>query len=242
MSLSLTSLEQKLDYQFHQQEFLSQALTHRSFGPTNNERLEFLGDAILNFVIADALYQQFPTAQEGQLSRLRAHLVRGQTLAEIAREKSLGDYLVLGTGELRSGGFNRDSILSDALEAIMGAIYVDSDLDTARKKILTWFNSRFALLSLENTQKDFKTRLQEFLQARQAALPEYLVTEITGKTPHQVITVECRSELLKNAVMGKGGNRRIAEQEAAAHALQLLGAAKDNVSEENVSKEDSDGR
>lgn len=223
MLVSLTSLEKKLGYQFQRQDFLKQALTHRSHGAINNERLEFLGDAILGFVIAEALYQQFPTAQEGQLSRLRAHLVRRQTLAEIAREKSLGDHLIMGTGELKSGGFNRDSILSDALEAIMGAIYKDSDLDRIRVKILTWFGSRFDGLSLDNSQKDSKTRLQEFLQSRHAALPDYVVTAMVGKAPDQIFTVECRSELLKDTAEGQGGNRRIAEQIAAAQALQLLG-------------------
>jgi ribonuclease-3 len=227
--LSQESLEKKLGHQFHQRDFLSQALTHRSHGKINNERLEFLGDAILNFVIADALYQQFPTAHEGQLSRLRAHLVREQTLAEIAREKALGDYLILGTGELRSGGFNRDSILSDALEAIMGAIYRDSDLDTTKEKILNWFSSRIAGLSLENSQKDPKTRLQEFLQARHAALPVYVVTEMSGKAPDQIFDVECRTELLGGVAKGQGGNRRVAEQIAAASALELLGVPGDDV-------------
>jgi len=226
---SLEGLESRLGHQFHRLDFLSQALTHRSHGKINNERLEFLGDAILNFVIADALYQQFPTAHEGQLSRLRAHLVREQTLAEIAREISLGDHLTMGTGELRSGSFNRDSILSDALEAIMGAIYQDSDLDTTREKILDWFSSRIARLSLENLHKDAKSRLQEFLQARQAALPIYVVTEMSGEEHNRMFHVECRCELLEGVTKGQGGNRRVAEQIAATRALELLGVTRSGV-------------
>ena len=220
---SLQALERNLGYQFQQSELLKQALTHRSFGASNNERLEFLGDAILTFVIADALFTRFPTANEGQLSRLRARLVRGQTLAEIAREKSLGDYLIMGSGELKTGGFARDSILSDALEAVMGAIYQDSDIETVRNMMLVWFEERLNSLSLENSQKDSKTRLQEFLQARKANLPGYEVIKVTGKAPDEVFEVECRAELLKSVALGKGGNRRIAEQMAATRALELLG-------------------
>lgn len=219
----LSTLEKKLGYQFQHQKLLSQALTHRSYGANNNERLEFLGDAILNFVVADALCEQFPDAHEGQLSRLRAHLVRRQTLAEIAREVSLGDHLIMGVGELRSGGLDRDSILSDALEGVIGAIYIDSDLENTRTNILTWFRSRLQGLSLDSSHKDSKTRLQEFLQAKRAMLPEYVVTKITGKAPSQIFTVECRSEMLSGVAQGQGGNRRIAEQMAATHALGLLG-------------------
>ncbi|MFP6805779.1 MAG: ribonuclease III [Pseudomonadales bacterium] len=223
MPMSLQSLETKIGYQFAEQDLLRRALTHRSYGAKNNERLEYLGDAILNFVIANALYQQFPTAHEGQLSRLRARLVRGQTLAELAREMSLGDYLTMGVGELRSGGFNRDSILSDALEAIMGAIYEDAGLEVARKNIMDWFAVRLADLSLANSQKDPKTRLQEFLQSKQVALPEYTVLEVVGKAPDQTFYVQCKSSLLKDKVIGEGSNRRIAEQSAAAQLLNLLG-------------------
>lgn len=220
---SLQILEKSLGYQFQQHDFLKQALTHRSFGASNNERLEFLGDAILAFVIADALFEQFPTANEGQLSRLRALMVRGKTLAEIAREKSLGDFLIMGSGELKSGGFARDSILSDALEAIMGAIYLDSNLETVRMTMLEWFDERLNSLSLENTHKDSKTLLQEFMQARKAALPDYKVVQITGKAPDEIFVVECRSDLLEGVARGEGGNRRIAEQMAATRALKMMG-------------------
>jgi len=220
---SLQILEKSLGYQFQQHDFLKQALTHRSFGASNNERLEFLGDAILTFVIADALFEQFPTANEGQLSRLRALMVRGKTLAEIAREKSLGDFLIMGSGELKSGGFARDSILSDALEAIMGAIYLDSNLETVRMTMLEWFDERLNSLSLENMHKDSKTLLQEFMQARKAALPDYKVVQITGKAPDEIFVVECRSDLLEGVARGEGGNRRIAEQMAATRALKMMG-------------------
>jgi ribonuclease III len=229
---SLRLLEKELGYQFQRIPFLEQALTHRSFGASNNERLEFLGDAILTFVIADALYEKFPTADEGQLSRLRARMVRGQTLAEIAREKSLGDYLVMGSGELKTGGFARDSILADALEAIMGAIYLDSDLETVRNIMLAWFKERLESLSLDHSQKDSKTLLQEFLQARKASLPAYDVIQVTGKAPHEVFVVACRSDLLDGVAEGRGANRRIAEQMAAAHALKLLGIFEEEVSSE----------
>ena len=220
---SLQILEKSLGYQFQQHDFLKQALTHRSFGASNNERLEFLGDAILTFVIADALFEQFPTANEGQLSRLRALMVRGKTLAEIAREKSLGDFLIMGSGELKSAGFARDSILSDALEAIMGAIYLDSNLETVRMTMLEWFDERLNSLSLENMHKDSKTLLQEFMQARKAALPDYKVVQITGKAPDEIFVVECRSDLLEGVARGEGGNRRIAEQMAATRALKMMG-------------------
>ncbi|MCH7741584.1 MAG: ribonuclease III [Proteobacteria bacterium] len=219
----LSTLEKKLGYQFQQQKLLHQAVTHRSYGADNNERLEFLGDAILNFVVADALYMQFPSAREGQLSRLRARLVRRQTLAEIAREICLGDYLIMGMGELRSGGLDRDSILSDALEGIIGAMYIDSDLESTRVNVIAWFRSRLQDLSLDDSHKDSKTLLQEFLQAKGAMLPEYVVTKVIGKAPDQVFTVECRSEMLTAVALGQGGNRRHAEQMAATRALSVLG-------------------
>ncbi|MBQ74078.1 MAG: ribonuclease III [Gammaproteobacteria bacterium] len=228
---SFSTLEKDLGYQFQERGLLEQALTHRSYGAQNNERLEFLGDAILNFVIAHALYERFVSAHEGQLSRLRARLVRRQTLAEMAREISLGKYLIMGTGELKSGGFSRDSILSDALEGIIGAIYIDGGLESAQSNILVWFRSRIEGLSLDDSQKDSKTRLQEFLQSQGAMLPEYVVTAMIGKAPDQEFTVECRSEVLTGMAQGKGGNRRIAEQMAATNALHLLGVASEGSGE-----------
>lgn len=224
---SRDKLQALLGYSFGSTELLSRALTHRSHSSSNNERLEFLGDAILGFVIAEALYSRFNTAREGQLSRLRARLVRRQTLAEVARELDLGDHLIMGSGELKSGGFERDSILSDTLEALIGAIYIDSDLATVKTCILALFDDRLLSLSLEKSQKDSKSKLQEFLQARQAELPEYVVTDITGKSHDQTFTVECRSELLPAPARGKGGSRRVAEQNAASVALGQLGVDHD---------------
>jgi ribonuclease-3 len=220
-------LQRKLGYSFNNEDLLRRALTHRSHSAENNERLEFLGDSILNFVIAEALYTRFPTAREGQLSRLRARLVRRRTLAELAREFDLGSRLIMGTGELKSGGFERDSILSDVLEAIIGAIYIDSNLSTVNRCIHDWFYSRLEALSLEKSQKDSKSKLQEFLQARQANLPEYIVIEVTGQSHDQTFTVECRSELLEEPVRGEGSSRRIAEQNAATVALTALGVNHD---------------
>ena len=217
------TLQRRLGYSFNNDALLTRALTHRSHNARNNERLEFLGDSILNFIIAEELFTRFTEAHEGQLSRLRAKMVRQQTLAEIAREFDLGDNLIMGTGELKSGGFDRDSILSDALEAIIGAIYSDANLETVRRVVLDWFYSRLEALSLDKSQKDSKSRLQEFLQARQANLPEYVVIDVTGKSHEQIFTVECRSELLEAPSHGKGSNRRRAEQNAAAAALVRLG-------------------
>jgi len=216
-------LQRRLGYTFSEADLLAQALTHRSHGSNNNERLEFLGDSILNFVIAEDLYLRFETAQEGKLSRLRAKMVKRQTLAEIAREFELGDYLIMGIGELKSGGFQRDSILSDTLEAIIGAIFLDADLEVVRERIVAWFSSRLDMLSLEKSFKDAKSRLQEFLQARQAALPDYQVVKTEGQSHEQIFYIECRVELLAETAKGKGTSRRVAEQNAASVALVKLG-------------------
>ncbi|WP_330926337.1 ribonuclease III [Candidatus Sororendozoicomonas aggregata] len=216
-------LERKLGYLFVDKSRLKLALTHRSCGSRNNERLEFLGDSIVNFVIADALYERFPEAREGQLSRLRARMVRGATLAELGREFELGDFLRLGSGELKSGGFRRESILADAVEAIIGAIYLDSDMETCRSHIRRWFALRLNALSISDQQnKDPKTRLQEFLQARQKALPQYTVTDVSGEAHDQVFTVVCELESPDNTTVGEGSSRRGAEQQAARKALSLL--------------------
>jgi ribonuclease-3 len=212
-----------LGYEFKDGQLLKTALTHRSLGKNNNERLEFLGDSILGWIIAEALYQQFPFAKEGQLSRLRARLIKGQTLAKIAAEFNLGDYLRLGQGELKSGGFRRVSTLADALEAIIGAIYLDSDIDTCRRVVLSWFNNRLEGLSLASNLKDPKTLLQEYLQAHKYALPDYQVISTTGKEHEQVFKVVCRVDPLSKEVMGKGSSRRFAEQDAAHKILITLG-------------------
>jgi len=219
----IASLEDRLGYHFQDGELLTLALTHRSYGAGNNERLEFLGDAILNMVIAEKLYGLFPKAREGQLSRLRARLVRGVTLAEIGREFELGDHLRLGSGELKSGGFRRESILADAVESIIGAIHLDGGFEASRERVLAWFEQRLKDLSLEDTQKDAKTRLQEFLQSRQQALPVYEVISVTGEAHAQTFRVSCQVSLLPESCEGRGSSRRMAEQKAARAALVALG-------------------
>lgn len=199
------------------------ALTHRSFAGRNNERLEFLGDAILNFVAGEALFERFPQAREGQLSRLRARLVKGETLAVLARGFELGEYLRLGSGELKSGGFRRESILADALEALIGAIYLDAGMDVARARVLDWLTNELDGLTLVDTNKDPKTRLQEFLQSRAAELPRYEVVDIQGEPHCRTFFVQCEIALLTDKTQGQGASRRIAEQVAAAAALVALG-------------------
>lgn len=223
MSEPLNRLERKLGYQFKDLSLLTIAVTHRSFSGKNNERLEFLGDSILNFAAGEALFKRFPQAREGQLSRLRARLVKGETLAILARGFNLGDYLRLGSGELKSGGFRRDSILADAVEAIIGAIYLDSGMDVARERVLAWLEDQFAGLTLVDTNKDPKTRLQEFLQSRGCDLPAYDVIDIQGEPHCRIFSVECGISLLKEKTFGTGSSRRIAEQAAAGAALVALG-------------------
>lgn len=204
------------------------ALTHRSFAGRNNERLEFLGDAILNFVAGEALFERFPQAREGQLSRLRARLVKGETLAVLARGFELGDYLRLGSGELKSGGFRRESILADALEALIGAIYLDAGMDVARQRVLGWLSNELDSLTLVDTNKDPKTRLQEFLQSRGTDLPRYDVVDIQGEPHCRTFFVQCEVALLNDKTQGHGASRRIAEQVAAAAALVALGVENGN--------------
>lgn len=223
MASDIEKLNFKLGSPFANLAPLRLAITHRSFSSDNNERLEFLGDSILNFVIARELFKRFPEAREGRLSRMRAQLVKGQTLAEIAREFQLGDYLIMGSGELKSGGFNRDSILSDTLEAVIGAIFIETNIESVSEKILNWFESRLSNLSPESSQKDAKTLLQEYLQARNSSLPEYKIVNVEGKSHDQIFHVECSAELLSESVRGKGTNRRMAEQQAAESALEMLG-------------------
>lgn len=223
MSSSLNRLERKLGYTFRDQELMLLALTHRSFAGRNNERLEFLGDAILNFIAGEALFELFPQAREGQLSRLRARLVKGETLAVLARGFELGDFLRLGSGELKSGGFRRESILADALEALIGAIYLDAGMEVARERVLAWLASEMNGLTLVDTNKDPKTRLQEFLQSRGGGLPHYEVVDIQGEPHCRTFFVQCSIDLLSETTQGQGVSRRIAEQVAAAAALTALG-------------------
>ena len=220
--MHLNRLQDKLGYQFKNEQLLVQALTHRSAKGDNNERVEFLGDSILGFVIARVLFEKFPTASEGELTRMRSTLVRGVTLAEIGRYFDIGDYLVLGPGELKSGGFRRDSILEDAIEAIIGAVFLDSDLNTARELVLNWFTSRLDEINPNQSQKDPKTRLQEYLQGRNLPLPVYEVIDITGQSHNQQFTIRCMVETVSETIISKGTSRRKAEQAAAQQALELL--------------------
>ena len=217
-------LEATLGHSFADQNLLQQALTHRSAGSRNNERLEFLGDAILGGVIAAELYQRYPQAKEGELSRLRANLVRRESLAEIAQLLELGQYLNLGGGERKSGGHRRDSILSDTLEALIGAIFLDSDFAVCQRSILDLFADRLNSLSDVAFLKDAKTRLQELLQSSHQPLPEYIVTEVTGEAHAQFFKVECVVDGIEIPGRGQGSSRRHAEQDAAEDMLSRLDA------------------
>jgi ribonuclease-3 len=219
----LTRLEEKLGYTFSDPELLHRALTHRSLGNSNNERLEFLGDAVLGCVIADELCRNFPHVREGRLSRLRASLVRRETLAEIGAQLAIGDFLRLGQGERKSGGHRRESIISDALEAIFGAIYLDSDFATCHQCILQLYADRLASLSDAQVLKDAKTRLQEYLQARHLELPDYAVQDVSGKAHARYFRVICSVEG-HEPCHGEGASRRHAEQEAAGKMLRQLEA------------------
>ena len=213
-------LQSCLEYSFKNIDYLRLALAHRSSGKRNNERLEFLGDSILGFLIADSLYHSFPNAREGVLSRHRAHLVQKPTLAELAREINLGECLLLGQGERKSGGKNRDSILADAMEAVLCAVYLDGGIEQCRSSIRKLYRSRLDSLEPDNDfQKDPKTRLQEYLQANKKELPVYKVIEITGQDHDQIFKVSCQLKKPNLEFEGEGGNRRDAEQQAAEKAL-----------------------
>lgn len=219
---NLARLTKKLGYQFNKPELLIQALTHRSAKGEHNERLEFLGDSILGFVIAEAMYDKFPKHNEGDLTRMRSSLVKGVTLAEVARDFNLGECLILGPGELKSGGHRRESILEDAIEAIIGAVYLDSNIDRCKALILEWFDKRLLAIKPGNEQKDPKTRLQEFLQGRKIQLPTYDVINTTGQSHNQEFTVRCTTEVINEEIVAKGTSRRKAEQAAAQQVLAIL--------------------
>ncbi|MEO8485481.1 MAG: ribonuclease III [Betaproteobacteria bacterium] len=203
---------------------LAQALTHRSYGARHNERLEFVGDAILNCVVATVLYERFPRTDEGDLSRARASLVNRDTLARMARRLGVGDAVRLGDGELRSGGADRGSILADALEAVFGAVFVDAGFEAARRVIVTAYGEELALADPSTLGKDPKTRLQEWLQARRVAVPEYAVVGTQGEAHAQQFAVECRIPALGIVTSGSGASRRAAEQDAAQQAWTELAA------------------
>lgn len=218
----LARLQRGLGYTFNNQALLEQALTHRSAQNHHNERLEFLGDAILSWVIADALYHQFPQVPEGDLSRMRATLVKGKTLAEFGVEFQLGDYLRLGPGELKSGGHRRESILADAVEAIIGGVYLDGGRRAVQSLLMQWYEARLLAIEPGVSQKDPKTRLQEWLQGKKMSLPIYKVTEVRGEAHNQQFTVVCEIDALSDYITGQGTSRRKAEQDAAHKALESI--------------------
>lgn len=223
---ALARLEAGLGHRFADPAHAARALTHRSFAAPHNERLEFLGDSLLNCAVATILYQRFPQLPEGDLSRLRAQLVKQASLFEAAQRLGLGDLLRLGEGELKSGGFRRPSILADALEAVLGAVYLDAGFDAVRSAVGRLLAEPLDNASREPVHKDPKTALQEELQGRKLPLPRYTVLAIEGEAHDQTFSVECRVDELAIVAKGAGANRRAAEQDAAAQALAQVEAAK----------------
>jgi len=220
--VSQERLRQRVGYDFSRPELLTQALTHRSHGAPHNERLEFLGDSILNCVVASELFQRFGDLPEGDLSRLRAHLVRQEALHHLAQNLGLGEYLRLGEGELKSGGFARPSILADAFEALVGAIFLDGGFGAARDAVRRLYEPLLADLDPRALVKDPKTLLQELLQARKIALPQYSVLATRGVAHNQNFEVECLIPQLSVRTTGRGSSRRTAEQEAAMRAFEQI--------------------
>ena len=221
------TLERRIAHRFKDPTLLKQALTHRSFGSPHNERLEFLGDALLNFVIARLLFQQFTALPEGDLSRLRAGLVNQHALSELAASLSLGDHLRLGEGELKSGGFRRPSILADAFEALIGAIFLDGGFAAAEKVLADLYRPLLAAIDPQASgNRDPKTRLQEYLQGRRLALPQYSIVSVIGEAHEQLFRVECAIAELSIRSRGEGPTRRAAEQKAAQNAYDLAASHK----------------
>lgn len=223
MNNSLAKLSASLGYTFLQESLLQQALTHRSHSAQHYERLEFLGDSVLNCAIARALYDAFPQQPEGTLSRMRANLVKQDTLADIALRLKLGDYLLMGEGELKSGGFRRPSILADALESIFGAIFLDAGFEAARAVVLRLFEPAIAGIDPNVSGKDAKTQLQEWLQGRRHPLPDYQLAGTRGEAHDQIFVVACHIPALGITTQGLGKSRRAAEQEAAMAVLKQVG-------------------
>jgi ribonuclease-3 len=218
----IEQLEKILDYTFSDKSLLELALTHRSFQGNNNERLEFLGDSILNFIIADLLFKEFNSLPEGDLSRLRSQLVKSTTLSEIGILLNLGDYLILGEGELKSSGWRRPSILADSVEAIIGAVFIDGGINASGDLITSWFKDKIDAIDPNNIQKDSKSILQEWLQAKKIALPDYNVISIEGEAHCQHFKVSCSIPKLGLGIEGEGSSRKIAEQSAAEAVLKNL--------------------
>lgn len=218
----MVSIEKTIGYVFQQADLLQLALTHRSKGHANNERLEFLGDALLNSTIAQILYERFPKANEGELTRLRASLVNARRLLEIAERFSLTKHVLVGLGERKGGTFLRDSIIADVVEALIGAIYLDAGLEIAQNKIKDWWREALQHVSLSNTLKDPKTALQEWLQARSYALPVYETVKIVGPPHDQSFVVRGTLSILNKTVEASAATKRIAEQKVAEQLLEVL--------------------
>lgn len=222
MEKAKTWLKSTLDYEFSDSGLFAQALTHRSAPGESNERLEFLGDAVLDVVISEFVFRARPGADEGDLSRLRASLVKDSSLSAIAAALGLGEYLILGSGEKKAGGHRRESILADALEAIYGAVYLDAGFDAARRVVEKSFGERLESLPDPRELRDPKTRLQEWLQARGFKLPTYAMTGVSGKAHRQRFEVSCTVDGVEQEARGTGNSRRGAEQQAAERMLDLL--------------------
>jgi len=220
--MDLTRLQGTIGYQFRDTDLLQEALTHRSYASRNNERLEFLGDSVLSFLIANELYKRFPRIDEGDLSRLRAQLVKESSLSHIALSIGLGDFIRLGEGELKSAGWRRPSILADTFESIIGAIYLDGGIESAQQFVLRFFDMQLNEIDPKLIQKDAKTLLQELLQSKKSDLPIYTVVSIEGEAHSQTFTIECLIKKSNIKTQGVGNSRRIAEQEAASKAYQLM--------------------
>jgi ribonuclease-3 len=219
----ISKLEAVINYRFNDKSLLVLALTHRSMGKNNNERLEFLGDSIVNLVIAELLFNKFPRATEGQLSRLRSQIVSGSSLAKLGNSFNLSKYIILGVSELKSGGCFRESIISDTVEAIIGAIYLDSNIEDCKLRILEWTQNKINTLTIaDGDTKDPKTKLQEYLQKIQQPLPIYIVHKITGDLHNQTFTISCQISLINKEITANGSSKRKAEQKAAKMALKEI--------------------
>lgn len=219
---SLLEFQELISYKFKNLSLLKQALTHRSYSKDNNEKLEFLGDSVLNMVVAEYLHKNFNDASEGQLTRMRSNLVNGRTLSKIALDLKVNEFLILGQGELKTKGHLRQSTLEDAIEALSAAIYLDSDLNTTKNILLEWFKPYLINISVENISKDPKSKLQEIIQGKLKQIPKYLHIKDTGKEHERTFFAKCIISKLNIETMGKGPNKRAAEQEAAKLALEQI--------------------
>jgi ribonuclease-3 len=215
-------LQQQFGYQFKDSQLLEQALTHRSASKVHYERLEFLGDSVLGMIISKELFNRFPDATEGELTRLRAQIVKGETLAKLARNLGLGEYIIFGPGELKSGSRRRASILADVLESMIGAIFIDSNINVTEPIILRLFSGVLDACHPKTIRKDPKTRLQEYLQARSIELPEYDIEDVIGPAHNQFFKVHCRIKSLNVEAQGEGSSRKSAEQDAADNIYQQI--------------------